>query len=184
MGEEGKSIVTTGKFEKDGQLYSVRFFDADSFFDLKDLREIVQSPGVQSWMSSVRNMSHKHYRKWMEETGKENNFLFAIAGTDIERPDIQRVHGFVYFYPSEDFRGAIDVSYAKRPGATGGLITPALREACKIVRERMGLVVTIVAEIERGNSASIVAIEKVGFVKTRNFDKYGNGIWTLDWAKI
>ena len=48
----------------------------------------------------------------------------------------------------------------------------------------MGLVVTIVAEIERGNVASIVAIEKAGFVKTRDFDRYGNGVWTLDWARI
>jgi len=184
MADEEKKIITTGKFEKDGALYSVRFFDTDSFFDLRDLREIVQSPGVQSWMTSVRNMTHKHYRKWMEERGRENHFLFAIAGADTERPEIQRVQGFVYFYPSEDFRGAIDVSYAKRPGAPGGLITPALREACKIVRERMGLVVTIVAEIERGNEASIAAIEKAGFVKTRNFDKHGNGIWTLDWTRL
>lgn len=184
MVDEGKTLTETGKFEKNGYQFEVRFFDADSFFDLRDLREIVQSPGVQSWMSSVRNMTHKHYRKWMEERGRENHFLFAIAGVDSERPDIQRIHGFVYFYPSEDFRGAIDVSYAKRPGAPGGLITPALREACKIVREKMGLVVTIVAEIEKENEASIAAIEKAGFVKTRNFDKHGNGIWTLDWSKI
>lgn len=177
------------KFEKDGQTYEVRFFDADSFFDLRDLREIVQSPGVQSWMTSVRNMTHKHYRKWMEERGSENCFLFAIAGPDQATLaqggfGVQRIHGFVYFYPSEDFRGAIDVSYAKRPGSPGGLISPAVSEACKIVREKMGIVVTIVAEIERGNDASIATIEKAGFVKTRNFDKHGNGIWTLDWSKI
>ena len=39
-------------------------------------------------------------------------------------------------------------------------------------------------EIERGNDASILAIEKAGFVKMRDFDRYGNGIWTLDWGKI
>lgn len=184
MGEEEKSIATTAKFEKNGDQYEVRFFDADSFFDLKDLREIVQSPGVQSWMSSVKNMSHKHYRKWMEERGEGNHFLFAIAGTDSERPEIQKIHGFVYFYPSELVRGAIDISYAKRPGAPGGLITPAVREACKLVREKMGIVVSIVAEIERVNEASIVAIEKAGFVRTKGFDKHGNGIWSLDWDRI
>lgn len=173
-----------GNFEKNGEKYEVRFFDADSFFDLRDLREIVQSPGVQSWMSSVRNMTHKHYRKWMEERGAENHFLLAIAGADPHMSEIQRIHGFIYFYPSEDFRGAIDVSYAKRPGAPGGLIAPALIQACKIVREKMGLVVTIVAEIERDNEASIAACEKAGFVKTRGFDKEGNGIWTLDWTRI
>lgn len=171
-------------FEKDGQTYEVRFFDANSFFDLRDLREIVQSPGVQSWMTSVQNMSHKHYGKWMNEKGEGNNFLLAIAGTDTDRPEIQRVHGFIYLYPSELTRGALEVSYAKRPGAPGGLITPALREACLLVREKMGLVVTIVGEIERVNVASIVAIEKAGFVKTRDFDRHGNGIWTLDWTKI
>lgn len=182
-------MEVSGNFEKNGETFEVRFFDADSFFDLRDLREIVQSPGVQSWMASVRNMSHKHYRRWMEERGSENHFLFAIAGADPSKDthgglQIQRVHGFVYFYPSEDFRGALDVSYAKRPGAPGGLITPALIQACKLVREKMGLVVTIVAEIERWNDASILAIEKAGFVKTRGFDREGNGIWTLDWSKI
>ena len=175
----------TGKtFDKNGQTFEVRFFDANSFFDLRDLREIVQSPGVQQWMASVRNMSHKHYGKWMSEQGQENNFLFAIAGTDSDRPEIQRVHGFVYIYPSELRRNALEVSYAKRPGAPGGLISPALKEACKTVKEKMGIVVTIVAEIERGNDASISAIEKAGFVKTRDFDRYGNAIWTLDWEKV
>src|SRR3989344_6305844 len=175
MGGTEKTSVAAGRFEKDQVLYSVRFFDADSFFDLRDLREIVQSPGVQEWMASVRNMSHKHYRKWMEERGENNHFLFAIADT--------RVHGFVYLYPSEEFGGALDVSYAKRPGAPGGLITPALVEACKLVRDRMGSLPKMGAEIERGNQTSIVAIEKAGFVKMRDFDRYGNGIWTLDWGK-
>lgn len=182
-------MEVSGKFEKNGETFEVRFFNADSFFDLRDLREIVQSPGVQSWMSSVRNMSHKHYRRWMEEQGIGNQFLLAIAGavssgeTEI-KPEIERVHGFVYFYPSEDFQGALDVSYAKRPGAPSGLMAPALREACKLVREKMGLVVTLVAEIEKGNEASIVVVEKAGFVKTRGFDREGNGIWTLDWSKV
>jgi RimJ/RimL family protein N-acetyltransferase len=42
----------------------------------------------------------------------------------------------------------------------------------------------ILAEIERGNEASIYAIENAGFVKARDFDRYGNGIWALDWTKI
>ncbi len=171
-------------FEKNGETYEVRFFDADSFFDLRDLREIVQSPGVQTWMSSVRNMTHKHYRKWMNEHGEENQFLFAIAGKDSVLPDTQRIHGFIYFYPSEEFRGALDVSYAKRPSAPNGLITPALVQVCKVVRERLEIPVRIVAEIERGNDASIAAIEKAGFVKTRGFDRDGNAIWTLDWQKV
>ncbi len=175
---------TAKTFEKNGQTYEVRFFDAKSFFDLRDLREIVQSPGVQSWMTSVRNMSHKHYGKWMNEKGEGNNFMLAIAGADTERPEIQRVHGFIYIYPSELVRGALEVSYAKRPGAPGGLISPALQEACRLVREKMGLVVTIVAEIERENMASIVAIEKAGFVRTKDFDRHGNALWTLDWSKL
>jgi hypothetical protein len=120
----------------------------------------------------------------MNEKGEGNNFLLAIAGTDTDSPEIQRVHGFIYIYPSELVRGALEVSYAKRPGAPGGLISPALPEACRLVREKMGLVVTIVAEIERGTEASIVAIEKAGIVKTRGFDRQGNALWTLDWSKL
>ncbi len=180
----GRPACRPGRFEKNGQEYLVRFFNPDSFFDLRDLREIVQSPGVQSWMSSVRNMSHKHYRKWMLENGEGNQFLWAISETKMDESDGRRVHGFIYFYPSEDFKGAIDVSYAKRPGAPAGLIAPALKESCKLVREKMGLVTTMVAEIERGNEASIVVIEKAGFIKTRGFDRQGNGIWTLDWTKV
>jgi RimJ/RimL family protein N-acetyltransferase len=175
---------TGNTFEKNGQTFEVRFFDASSFFDLRDLREIVQSPGVQSWMTSVRNMSHKHYGKWMNEKGEGYNFLFAIAGADADRPEIQRVHGFIYIYPSELTLGALEVSYAKRPGAPGGLITPALRVAYRVVKETMQREPRIIAEIERGNEASIIAIERAGFVKTRDFDRYGNGIWTLDWEKI
>lgn len=174
---------TAKSFEKNGATYEVRFFDSNNFFDLRDLREIVQSPGVQQWMTSVRNMSHKQYGKWMDEQGKDNNFLFAIAGADESQANIQRVHGFVYIYPSEMIRGMLEVSYAKRPGAPGGLISFGLAAACEIVREVLGDSPRIIGEIERGNEASIAAIEKAGFVKYRNFDRYGNGLWIKDWIK-
>lgn len=169
-------------FEKNGETFEVRFFDANSFFDLRDLREIVQSEGVQQWMSSVRNMTHKHYGKWMNEQGQDDNFLFAVAGADSERPEIQRVHGFIYIYPSELIHGTLEISYAKRPGAPAGLISPAVKVACNLVKEMKGNEPKILAEIERGNDPSIVAIEKAGFVKYRNFDRYGNGLWIFDWG--
>ena len=175
---------TGNNFEKNGQNFVVRFFDANSFFDLRDLREIVQSPGVQEWMSSVRNMTHKQYSKWMNEQGKDNNYLLAIAGTEADRPGIQKVHGFIYFYPSEIIRGALEVSYAKRPGAPGGLIAPAMKVAAGMVRKIAGNEPKVLAEIERSNEASIVAIEKAGFVKYRNFDRYGNALWILEWKMV
>ncbi len=170
-------------FEKNGEMYRVRFFEASSFYDLRDLREIVQSQGVQEWMTSVRNMTHKHYGKWMNEKGEDSNFLFAIAGADADRPEIERVHGFIYIYPSELIRGMLEVSYAKRPGAPAGLISPGLKVACQTVKEILGDGPRILAEIERGNDASIVAIEKAGFIKYRDFDRHGNGLWILDWGR-
>ncbi|KKS93255.1 MAG: hypothetical protein UW68_C0006G0027 [Candidatus Collierbacteria bacterium GW2011_GWB1_44_6] len=188
MGGTGNTPASAGKFEKNEKTYEVRFFDENSFFDLRDLREIVQSPGVQSWMSSVRNMTHKHYGKWMRERGEGNNFLFAIAGADPSEDTqgesgVQRIHGFIYFYPSDKLHGAIEISYAKRPGAPGGLISSAVKIGCQLVKERVGEI-KIMGEIEKSNLPSIVAIEKAGFVKTRDFDRYGNGYWTLDWKKL
>lgn len=173
---------TGNTFSKDGQDFEVRFFDPKNFFDLRDLREIVQSPGVQQWMSSVRNMTHKQYGKWMSEQGKDNNCLFAIADSKEEKTAIKRVHGFIYFYPSEIMRGAIEVSYAKRPGAPGGLTAPALKISSKLLKKISGNEPKVLAEIERSNEASIVVIEKAGFVKYRNFDRHGNGLWILDWG--
>lgn len=171
-------------FEKDGEVYKIRFFDTESFYDLRDLREIVQSKGVQEWMSSVRNMTHRQYAKWMNEKGQDNNFLFAIAGADQIQKELERVHGFIYIYPSEIIRGMLEISYAKRPGAPGGLISPGLKVACHTVREVLGESPRIIAEIERDNEASIAVIEKSGFVKFRNFDRYGNGLWVFDWGRV
>ncbi len=171
-------------FEKNGQKFEVRFFDSNSFFDLRDLREIVQSPGVQQWMSSVRNMTHKHYGKWMNEKGQDDNFLFAIAGNEGADSIIQKVHGFIYVYPSDIMRGALEVSYAKRPGAPSGLVAPALKLSAEMIRKIKGDEPKILAEIERGNEASIVAIEKAGFVKYRNFDREGNAVWIFDWGLL
>jgi RimJ/RimL family protein N-acetyltransferase len=177
-------------FEKEGKVYKIRFFDANSFNDIRDLREIVQSEGVQEWMTNVRNFSHRHYQKWMNEHGEDNSFLFAIEGPDVSRPDLQRVHGFVYIYPSEIMLGFLEVSYAKRPGSPSGLTTPALKDACVLVKEALlqkydkPFIPKVIAEIERGNDPSIKVAEKVGFVKTRDYDREGNGIWTLDLEKI
>ncbi len=175
-------VEASKNFEKDGKVYRVRFFDAESFNDIRDLREIVQSEGVQEWMNNVRNMSHRHYRRWMNEHGEDNSFLFAIEGPDPFRPDIQRIHGFVYVYPSEIMVGFLEVSYAKRPGAPSGLTTPALRETCLLVKEALlekygnSFLPKMIAEIERGNEPSIKVAEKVGFVKTRNFDREGKDL--------
>lgn len=177
-------------FEKDGKTYKVRFFDADSTRDIIDLREIVQSEAVQEWMSNVRNFSHRHYRRWMNEKGEGNSFLFAIEGEDSQKAGTQRVHGFIYIYPSEHMIGFLEVSYAKRPAAPSGLTTPALKEVCSLVKEVLltkydaQFMPKIIAEIEKDNEPSIKVAEKVGFVKTRNFDREGNGIWTMDLSSL
>ena len=84
------SMVSMKKiFQKDGTEYSVRFFDTKSASDLADLKEITTSKGVRKWMTDIYGVKHKHYKMWMEEQGKGNEFLFAVAGE-------QRVHGFDY----------------------------------------------------------------------------------------
>jgi len=118
----------------------------------------------------------------MNEKGQDDNFLLAITGKDTQRPEIDRVHGFVYFYQSELIKGMLEISYAKRPLAPAGLISPGVKAACLIVQEMKGNEPKIIAEIERVNEPSIVVVEKAGFIKYRNFDRYGNGLWIFDWG--
>lgn len=179
--------VMTSKFEKDETPYEVRFFDSDSKHDLVGLKKIIETPAVKKWMSNVHGMGHRDLRVWMDEQGKDNEFLFAIADPDRENGNI---HGFIYVYPS-DIRGMLEVSYAKGSTSPSGLTTPALKEVCKLVRKyifskrpnkRSNPV--IIAEIEEGNEPSIKVVEKAGFEMTRAFDRHDNGIWTLDWDNL
>jgi len=178
-------------FIKEGVRYEVRFFVPEDRKDLKDLREIIDSPGVKKWMASVRGMKHEHYKEWMAEHGKKSKFLFALAGPDLEDLGNTRIHGFIYFYPSDLMIGSLEVSYARRPGAPGGLITPAIVNGALIVKEMMHerrpdkpRPPRILAEIEEGNIPSIKVIEAAGFEMIRTFDSHDNGVWSLNWEKI
>ena len=176
------------KFEKDETSYEVRFFDSKSKHDLVGLKKIVETPAVKKWMSGVHGMGHRDLKQWMEEQGKDNEFLFAIADIDHEEGNI---HGFIYIYPSELVRGYLEVSYAKGMNAPSGLTTPALREVCKLVkkyifakRPNKRSAPKILAEIEEGNTPSIKVIERAGFEITQDFDEENNGIWTLNWENL
>jgi len=178
----------SSKFEKNEETYVVRFFDAKSRHDLEGLRKIVETPAVKKWMSNVHGMGHRDLKIWMNEQGKDNEFLFAIADPDT---DTGKIHGFIYIYISELIRGALEVSYAKNSEAPSGLTLPALREVCKLVRKYIFAkrpnkrsAPKIIAEIEEGNEPSIKVIEKAGFEMTRAFDKEDNGIWTLNWDNL
>jgi len=171
-------------FEREGIEYTVRFFDEDSDKDLQDLKNIVNTPGVKKWMTSVHGMKHMHFRQWMAEQGKNNEFLFAVD-------DGKTVHGFVYIYPSELIRGRLEVSYAKGAGSPSGLTTPALVNSCRIVRDHIFSKrpnkknpPMIIAEIEEDNIPSIKVVEKAGFEMIRKFDKDDNGVWMLNWENI
>lgn len=177
----------TSKFEKDETSYEVRFFDPKSKHDLVGLKKIIDTPAVKKWMANVHGMGHRDLKIWMAEQGKDNEFLFAISDPDRDNGDI---HGFIYIYPAEE-RGTLEVSYAKEGGAPSGLTTPALREACKLVRKYIFAKrpnkrsnPRIIAEIEEGNEPSIKVVERAGFEMTRAFDKDDNGIWTLDWDNL
>lgn len=173
-------------FMKDGKGYVVRFFECEDSRDLRDLIQIVESSEVQRWMDNVDNLNIWNYQKWMDEKGEGNTFLFAIADLPEEVAN-RRVHGFIYFYPSKIVQGRLEMSYAKRPGAPAGLITPAIEIGCKLVFEYLqekkpwmtdGL--KVLAEIESGNIPSIKVAEKAGFKMIRGFDLENNGLWERD----
>jgi len=178
-------------FIKDGKEYIVRFFECDDKRDLRDLILINESPGVQRWMENVHGLNIWNYRNWMDEKGNGNTFLFAIADPREESTSDHRVHGFVYFYPSKIMSGKLEISYAKRPGAPSGLTAIAIEIACKLVldylKEKKPWLVSgmkVLAEIEKGNDASIKVAEKVGFRKIRDFDEKNNGLWERELEKI
>lgn len=150
--------------------FVIRFFDREDSRDLRDLKLITESPEALRWMDDTDDLSLDHYQKWMDCKGQGNKFLFAIA-------DEERVHGFVYIYPSEILEHYLEISYARRPDAPHGLIVPAIEQVLK----RPEMVNTkIMAEIERGNEPSIKVAERAGFVKIRDFDKSNNALWVRD----
>lgn len=174
-------VLMKKSFQKDGADYTVRFFDTKSASDLADLKEITTSKGVRKWMTDIYGVKHKHYKMWMEEQGKGNEFLFAVAGE-------QRVHGFVYVYPSELIRGRLEISYAKSETGPSGIMSKGIRLACELVADfvfdkRPGKKnpPIIIAEIEQTNVPSIKVIEKAGFEQIRKFDEDDNGVWEMRW---
>lgn len=171
-------------FEKEGTRYRVRFFDPQDMNDLKDLKEIVGCKSVRRWMSDLYGIKHKHLRAWMEEQGEDREFLFAVAGEE-------RVHGFVYIYPSELIGRRLEVSYAKSETAPSGIMGKAIKIACGLVRDfvmdkrpNKKNPPIIIAEIEEKNIPSIKVIEKAGFRQIRKFDEDNNGVWELDWDLV
>lgn len=179
--------VMNSKFEKDGKSFEVRFFDEDSIHDLHGLKKIVETPSVKRYMAQVHGMRHRDLKLWMSEHGKHNEFLFAVC----EAKEAGDIYGFIYIYPSEIERHALDVSYAKCSDAPSGLISPALVEVCKLVkryivalRPHKRSLPKILAEIEEENVPSIKTIEKAGFEMVRKFDEDDNGIWQLNWENV
>lgn len=174
-------VAMKKSFEKDGTKYWVRFFNPEDLSDLKDLKEITTSRGVRKWMTDIYGVKHTHYKQWMREQGKGNEFLFAVAGE-------QKVHGFVYVYPSDIIRGRLEISYAKGENAPSGLMTKGIRLACELVAEYVfdkrpakKNPPIIIAEIEEGNLPSIKVVERAGFEQIRKFDKDDNGVWQMNW---
>ena len=178
-------------FIKDGRSYVLRYFDNENSKDLQDLILIVESPEVQRWMDNVDELAFGSYKMWMEEKGQSNSFLFAIADpVDIHNHE-SRVHGFVYIYPSRINEGLLEISYAKRPGAPSGLITPAIKAAINMVHQfliknRPGMLpgLKVIAEIEKGNEPSIKVAERAGFKMIRDYDEDNNALWAIDIDKV
>lgn len=173
-----------GGFSKDGKDFVVRFFDCENSHDLRDLVLTIESPEVQRWMDDVDGMNFVHYRRWMDKKGENDEFLFAIADRRSENMEENRVHGFVFVYPSKIQDGALEISFAKRPGAPSGLITPAIEVVCQYIYEHLsekkpwvvpGL--AIFADIERANVPSIKVVERAGFKLISGSERSKNSLW-------
>jgi hypothetical protein len=171
-------------FSKDGRGYTVRFFDCENSHDLRDLVLIIESPEVQRWMDDVDGMNFVHYRRWMDKKGDGNEFLFAVADTRSENMDENRVHGFIFIYPSKIQDGSLEISFAKRPGAPSGLISPAIEVVCRYLYDYLsekkpwmmpGL--SILADIERANVPSIKVAERAGFKLIGGSERSKNSLW-------
>lgn len=169
---------------------AIRFFDTSRSEDFDRLKEIIESPGVNQWMSDIGKMAPKHYYQWMNEKGQYNYFLFAVTVAEENNPEYDRVQGFVYIYPCEWERGSLEVSFAKKPGAPSGLITPALRLACAKVNEmfvaktkRTNPPLRILAEIEPENMPSMRVVWGAGFEEDEEYED-DNLIYVLDWDRL
>lgn len=169
---------------------AIRFFDTSRIDDFERLKETIDSPGVHQWMADIGKMGTKHYYQWMEEQGLYNYYLFAVTIAEENHPERDKVQGFVYVYPCEWERGSLEVSFAKKPGAPSGLITPALRLASLKVREmyikktkRENPPLRILAEIEPNNIPSMRVVWGAGFEEDEEYED-DNSIYVLNWERL
>lgn len=169
---------------------AIRFFDTARSEDFERLKEIVDSPGVKQWMSDLKGMGTKHFYQWMEEQGYYNYYLFAVVIAEQGNPEYDKVQGFIYLYPCEWERGSLEVSFAKKPGAPSGLITPGLRLACEKVQElytkktkREKPPLRILAEIEPNNMPSMRVVWGAGFEEDEEYED-DNAIYVLNWDRL
>jgi len=169
----------------------IRFFDGENDEDIARLKRIVRSKGVRDWMEDLKGMRRIHFEEWTEERGEAGHFLFAVCARSDNEAGMTRPQGFIYFYPREDRRGVLEVSYAKMPYGKRGLMSSALRQAsmkAKRIRKKMGYKtkLKIVAEIDPENVSSERVIRGACFEDTG--EKLGRRdvryLWEINWRKL
>lgn len=111
-----------------GEMAAIRFFDPTNEDDVALLKEITDSSQYVDWMDEAEPQTNQQLQEWMQDRNK-NSFLVAVSGSEgVELPEIGRVQGFVWLYPSKDHDGSYEVSYAKRQNTPSGQIASALRQ--------------------------------------------------------
>lgn len=167
-----------------GQKAAIRFMDATNPEDVKHMQAILRSPEIQRWMEDVDDTNKQMLMEWASEHKRGKGILFAISGSSklTNLSETGNIQGFVYFYPSKTAESALEISYAKRPGAESGQIASGVRQACieaaRMFNERneIGKPQTrIVAEIDPENRGSVAVVKSAGF-------RYvGDKVWELEW---
>lgn len=166
--DEEKEVGVSGNLE-------VGNVDPFNTSDVEALRQILRSSNLRRWVEySPGNDTWEAISDWAnaEKRGEKEALFVGRKNGEIQ--------GYVYFYPSEITDGALEMTYAKRPGTEPGQMSDLLKQSSLKVREKFGNggQMRIVCEIDPENRRSIEVAKKAGF------EYAGEKVWEINWDKM
>lgn len=173
----------------DGERSNIRRFNVDDPEEVRRMFAIENDPGVSEFVEGLQADEEdlKNFGR-----GSEDKLPVAIVGKPgyVESDEIDKLQGWVYFYPDEDERlerlkragiGAewledrrvVEISYAKYPGAAKGQMSSGVRQAVKVLLgecARYGVKMVVVAYTDRINFDSKRLLMATGFIKVGDIE--------------
>lgn len=161
-------VENTGNFD-------IRSLDPFDSSDVDAFMQILRSPGVRRWVVDVPGIDTWQQIYDYASAWKNGETRILFVGS--KKGEIQ---GYAYFFPTGITDGALEMTYAKKPGAKSGKMAELVKQSVLKLKERLGFLedIKILAKIDPENIKSINVAKKAGF------EYAGDSIWQLNWEKV